>query len=573
MFTLKKIWNALNHAGKPWQIAMAIALGMLVGFTPILSIHNIVVLFVVFIFNIHLSIFILAVSFFGMLGLLLDPLFSSLGKSILLSKGYEPLFTSWFNDPIGHLTYFNNTITMGSFVISLLLFSLVYKLSSVFITKYRLVIAVKLKNIPILNKIDFFKQEDMQEVKTFRMLGIIALLIIIGIISLFTMFFLDNIIKSNVETLINKSSSKIVKIGSLTTSFFYSSIILKNLTIVDKKDDNKNTNIQNITLDVNLSQLIFERVIVDNLKIDGISFPSEVAIKDNTQSKTPIKKNTETNIKKKSTNTNISALSTLDNIHIQKDFDKEVKSQFEKYKGYYEQIKPLFNNETTVAEKRDDGKFVYYKLKSNLPKVLIKNGTFSIIKNNNLINGSFKDFTTNQFLYKKPFVLFVDTKIDTIGNIVLNGSFLETKKINEDKLNIKLNGYAVPSKTEKNFSIENTVIDTEIDLLIINKNKINGSQVIKVISTDIQIPQSNKYIAILNKSLIKTRGIKGNIVISGTLTSPKFKINSNIDGILKKKIKSVLDSQKDAIKDEVKSKVKNKIKDKFGTKLKGILGF
>ena len=167
----------------------------------------------------------------------------------------------------------------------------------------------------------------------------------------------------------------------------------------------------------------------------------------------------------------------------------------------------------------------------------------------------------------------MDTKIDTIGNIVLNGSFLETKKINEDKLNIKLNGYAVPSKTEKNFSIENTVIDTEIDLLIINKNKINGSQVIKVISTDIQIPQSNKYIAILNKSLIKTRGIKGNIVISGTLTSPKFKINSNIDGILKKKIKSVLDSQKDAIKDEVKSKVKNKIKDKFGTKLKGILGF
>ena len=86
MFTIKKIWNALNHAGKPWQISMAIALGMLVGFTPLLSIHNIVVLFIVLIFNIHLAIFLLAVSFFGIIGLTLDPLFVIIGKNILTSR-------------------------------------------------------------------------------------------------------------------------------------------------------------------------------------------------------------------------------------------------------------------------------------------------------------------------------------------------------------------------------------------------------------------------------------------------------------------------------------------------------
>jgi uncharacterized protein (TIGR03546 family) len=570
MFTIKKIWNALNHAGKPWQIAMAIALGMLVGFTPLLSIHNILVLFIVLIFNIHLAVFLLAVSFFGLIGLALDPLFALIGKMVLTSNGLENLFTSWFNNPFGHLTYFNNTITMGSLLVSLVLFFIVYKISSILLTKYRTVIAVKLKNIPLLNKMNFFKEEVQSEVKRIRLAGIIVIVILTALVSIFNMVFLDNIIKSNIETAVNKSSDKTLKIGDLTTSFFNSSINMKNLEVVDKEKKDENISIKNITLDISLGQIIFERVIIDDLKIDGISFPSEMVVKENANAKSTSKKKTESSTDK---NMGLADLNSLNNINIQKDFDKEIKSQFEKYKGYYEQIKPLFNKEQEVVEKRDDGKFINYVLNSNLPQFLIKKGTFSIIKDDILVKGSFKDFTTNQFLYKKPFVFVVNTKNDKIGNIVLNGSLLETKQTSQDKLNIKLNGYSVPKTEEKNFSIDNTIIDTEMDLKIMNKNKINGSQSIKVISTDIQIPASNKYIEILNKSLIKTTGIKGDIVISGTLTSPKFKINSNIDSILKKKIKNVLNSQKDAIKDEVKSKVKDKIKDKVGGKLKGILGF
>ena len=566
MFTIKKIWNALNHAGKPWQIAMAIALGMLVGFTPLLSLHNIVVIFAVFIFNIHLSIFILAVSFFGMVGLLLDPLFAYLGKSILLSQGYEQLFTTWFNDPIGHLTYFNNTITMGSFVISLLLFSFVYKLSSVLITKYRIVIAVKLKNIPILNKIDFFQQEDIKEVKTVRALGIIALLIVIGLVSLFTLFFLDNIIKSNIETAINKSSSKIVKIGNLSTSFFNSSVVLENLTIQDSKDNSNNTNIKSIILDINLGQLVFEKVIIDNLKIDGISFPSKAEIKgaNTTPSSEKI-----TVKKKEKSNSDITAFKDLNNINVGKGFDKEVKNQFEKYKKYYEQIKPLFNKESEIVKNRDDGKFIYYTLQSNLPDLLIRKGTFSVAKDNILIKGSFKDFTTNQFLYKKPFVILIDTKTEKLDNILLNASFLETKDIKEDTFNIKVNGFELAEIKEKTVSINNTKLNSVLDLKIIDQNKITGFQSIKIISTDIVFPESNKYIVLLNKSLIQTKGIKGDITISGSLNNPKFKINSNIDKILKEKVKRVLKSQKSAIKDEIKTKVKEKLKNK----LKGILGF
>jgi len=572
MFTLKKIWNALNHAGKPWQIAMAVALGMLVGFTPLLSLHNIIVLFAVFIFNIHLSIFILAVSFFGMLGLILDPFFAYLGKSILLSQGYEGLFTTWFNNPIGHLTYFNNTITMGSFVISLLVFSLVYKVTSVLITKYRVVIAVKLKNIPILNKIDFFQQEEIKEVKTVRVLGVIALLIIIGLVSLFILFFLDNIIKSNIETAINKSSNKIVKIGNLSTSFLNSSVSLENLMVQDKNDKSNNTNIKSIVLDINLGQLVFEKVIIDNLKIDGISFPSKVVLKDTkpvtSSKKVIVEKNTNTNENMKS-KSDLSALKDLNNLKVEEGFDKEVKRQFDKYKKYYEQVKPLFNKESEIVKNRDDGKFIYYTLQSNLPDLLIRKGTFSIIKDDTLVKGSFKDFTTNQFLYKKPFVILIDTKTEKLDNILLKASFLETKDIKEDTLNIKVNGFKLKEITEKSVSINNTKLNSVLDLKIIDQDVISGFQSIKVISTDIAFPASNKYIVLLNKSLVQTKGITGDITFYGSLNSPKFKIKSNLDKILKTKVKGVLKSQKNVIKDEIKTKVKEKLKNK----LKGILGF
>jgi len=339
------------------------------------------------------------------------------------------------------------------------------------------------------------------------------------------------------------------------------------LNISDKEKKDENINIENITLDISLGQAIFKRIIIDNIKVDGISFPSEVLVNKKAESSIS-KENTASSSKEKNT-MDVANLNSLKNIELEKDFDEEIKNQFEKYKKYYEQIKPLFNREQKVVQKRDDGKYIYFPLKSNLPEFLIKKGTFSILKDNLLINGSFKDFTTNQYLYKKPFILSINTKSEKTGNVVVNASFIETKKINKDKLNLKLDGYSLANKEEKNFSISNTIINTVIDLNIENKNKINGSQSIVVLSTDIKVPESNKYIVLLNKSLLNTQGIRGDIIIDGTLNNPELKINSNIDRILKEKVKKVLKSQKSVIKDEIKSKAKEKIKNK----LKGILGF
>ncbi|MGB3750963.1 MAG: TIGR03546 family protein [Arcobacteraceae bacterium] len=576
MFTIKKIWKALNHAGKPWQISLAISLGMIVGLTPFISLHNVVIIIAVLLLNIHVGIFILAMSVFGTLGLIFDPIFASVGSSVLHSEELQMIFTQMYNNPIGNLSGFNNTIFMGSFVISLLLFPFVYVLSSFLLIKYRTIIATKIQNIPLLNKLQFFKNEEKKQIKTFRLAGILVLLFIIAVLFLFKIFILDAIIKTSIEKSVSKASDKMVTIESLSTSIFASSIELENVFVSDLKDPSDNMKIENIVFDIHLSQLIFKRLIVDNIIVDKISFPdtNKIALKEKSTEET-------SNVKTKETSgSDIDALTSLKNIDvakIQNEFDKDYKAEFTKYKQYYEQIKPLFNSEKKIKEERAEGLFVYFDLDSTLPELLIKKGTFSLIRNDSTISGIFSDLTNNQYLHKKPFVIMIETSTNSFKSLNAELSILETEKKSIDSLDLKLKEYIVKPMSKKGVSISNTTIDTNLALKVDNKIDLDGYETIDVLSTDIAFPESNKYITILNESLVKTQGINAKVNISGKINNPSISINSNLDTVLKEKVKEVLYSQEENIKNELKEKAKSKIKDKLDEKLdgklKGILGF
>jgi len=578
MDTIKKIWYALNHAGKPWQISLSLALGMVVGFTPIISVHNLIIFILVLLLNIHIGIFLLAVSFFGIFGLMLDPLFASLGTAVLTLDSLQSIFTHWYNTPFGNISGFNNTILMGSLIVSLLLFIIVFKVSSILLMKYRDIIAVKIANIPILNKLQFFKKEDKKEIKTFRLVGIAIIAFIIGSISIFKILIFDEIVKSNIEIAINKSSNKIVEIENLSTSFLTSSVNLSNIVIQDKDDKNNNINIKNIILDINLSELIFKRVIVENLKIEKINFPSttnnnvtiQKTVQPSAQSTT---KSFQKKNKTKQTIDNLSSLNNMNTSDIQKGFEEDYKKEFDKFKGYYNQIKPLFNktkeSETEVTKNRNEGKFVYFNLNNVLPKLLIKDGTFSVEKGEDTISGTFKDFTTNQFLYKKPFKLYINTKTKNFKSLVIKLSLLETKEISLDTLAVTIKELNIKPITRKDIKIINTKIDTTLDLEIKDKKHLKGYERIDVLSSDIVFNETNKYVKTLNKSLISTKGIVGTVIISGDINNPKLQVSSNLDKVLEYKIKTVLNLEQENIQKELTEKVKSKVE----KKLKKFLGF
>jgi len=135
--TVFKLLKALNSETDPWQMALALSLGMVAGLTPFWSLHNLLVLFLVFILRTNLSSFIVSLLVFSGIGYLLDPLFHPIGLSLLEADALRPLWTALYNSTTGRLSHFNNSIVMGSLVSSLVLSVALFFLSRYLIVKYR----------------------------------------------------------------------------------------------------------------------------------------------------------------------------------------------------------------------------------------------------------------------------------------------------------------------------------------------------------------------------------------------------------------------------------------------------
>ncbi len=107
----------------PSHIAGGVALGAIVGLTPLVSLHNIIVLLLILALPVHLGATALSFLFFSLASLLIDPLAHLFGYFLLVKA--EPLVSLWttlYNMPLIPFTRFYNTIVLGSLLISLIIF-------------------------------------------------------------------------------------------------------------------------------------------------------------------------------------------------------------------------------------------------------------------------------------------------------------------------------------------------------------------------------------------------------------------------------------------------------------------
>ncbi len=103
------------------QVAAGLAFGVFLGFAPFLSLQTLFVLLVVFVFRVQLGAAFVSASFFKFVAYLLDPVADPIGRSLLENESFRPLWTSMYNMPFMPMTRFNNSIILGSFMLSLLL--------------------------------------------------------------------------------------------------------------------------------------------------------------------------------------------------------------------------------------------------------------------------------------------------------------------------------------------------------------------------------------------------------------------------------------------------------------------
>jgi uncharacterized protein (TIGR03546 family) len=134
---LLKLFKALNSNASPWQLAFAIAFGLIVGLSPFYSLHNLLILLIVCVVRINMSAFFLSIIFFTGVAYMVDSQAIKLGESLLTNPEYYSFWTQLYQNDIWRLTHFNHTLTLGSLVISLILFIPVAVLSKFLITTYR----------------------------------------------------------------------------------------------------------------------------------------------------------------------------------------------------------------------------------------------------------------------------------------------------------------------------------------------------------------------------------------------------------------------------------------------------
>jgi len=134
---LAKIFKVLTSETEPGQIALAVSFALVAGLTPLFRLHNLLVLFVVLVLRVNLLAFILGTGLFSAVAWLLEPVFSWAGLALLTAQPLERLWTGLYQSPLWRLEGFNNSVVMGSLVISLLLFLPVALLTTSLIRRHR----------------------------------------------------------------------------------------------------------------------------------------------------------------------------------------------------------------------------------------------------------------------------------------------------------------------------------------------------------------------------------------------------------------------------------------------------
>lgn len=146
---LKQIFvflKLLNSDADTTPLALGLALGLILGFAPFFSIQSFLVLTIVFFFRVQIGAAFLSAFFFKFVAFLFDYPAHLIGKTVLEIEALRPLFNELYNMPIVPMTQFNNSIVMGSMLVSFLLFPFAYLIFKKLIISYRSTVVARFIN-------------------------------------------------------------------------------------------------------------------------------------------------------------------------------------------------------------------------------------------------------------------------------------------------------------------------------------------------------------------------------------------------------------------------------------------
>lgn len=150
---LAKLLKALSSNTDPGAIACAFACGLILGFIP----KGNLIWWVLFVFMLFMRIqrgaFALAIFLGSLLAPRLDPTFISIGDKVLHLPQFIPYYIKLLDTPFVVFTKFNNTVVMGSLIVSVISFIPVYIIVRILIFVWRRYIGNAMRKLKFLQNI------------------------------------------------------------------------------------------------------------------------------------------------------------------------------------------------------------------------------------------------------------------------------------------------------------------------------------------------------------------------------------------------------------------------------------
>ena len=104
-------------------MSFGFALGAVLGLTPVDSLLNVVTLILIYFLNVNISVAVVAALIYKLIGMVLSRYSHLIGYYLLANvHGLYGMWTYLYNLPVVPWTRFYNTVVLGSFVLSLILF-------------------------------------------------------------------------------------------------------------------------------------------------------------------------------------------------------------------------------------------------------------------------------------------------------------------------------------------------------------------------------------------------------------------------------------------------------------------
>lgn len=128
MRPIRFLVEGIVAADTPRQLALGLALGMVIGLVPKGNLTAIVLSIILLGTRVNLATGMLGAVIFSWLNGWTDPLAHRLGYALLTHEPLRPLFAWFFALPLVPWTALNNTVVFGSFLLGIWLFWPVYHL-------------------------------------------------------------------------------------------------------------------------------------------------------------------------------------------------------------------------------------------------------------------------------------------------------------------------------------------------------------------------------------------------------------------------------------------------------------